>query len=419
MRPWPAAELSAKLDDGDKERATLLRSKEALNAAIADLTSRLEEHGRNVLQGAADRKRLQSEVKDLQAKLEQERFAKGELERSLSKAAASTEALKERLVSADAARLASERAHGVTKGDLEHLEAQLGQETRERTRLETENRELATEADQLREKIDAQLEVRECVWWWWWEGGGRAPGILGCVFALPTRTWLTLVHERCGERGHGDGADVFVPLTRTGTCRAARAEAHAKGRAGRVAYANGRPTPGQRGSRRPVSWRACSVAVGTLTEGWLAVWPSAPAYRMQAELETLRVRHAKELLDLKAVIAERDDRLNDTRENAVALEGDVNTVRWRHAARRGCSGHLFHGRSAMVLLWLTAWRRMGCHEAFPSRNNSSRASWRKKPRRMRSWASAWSGSRRGSPTCKRHWRPRTWPKSMQRTAAGR
>ena len=172
MRPWPAAELSAKLDDGDKERATLLRSKEALNAAIADLTSRLEEHGRNVLQGAADRKRLQSEVKDLQAKLEQERFAKGELERSLSKAAASTEALKERLVSADAARLASERAHGVTKGDLEHLEAQLGQETRERTRLETENRELATEADQLREKIDAQLEVRECVWWWWWEGGG-------------------------------------------------------------------------------------------------------------------------------------------------------------------------------------------------------------------------------------------------------
>ena len=170
MRPWPAAELSAKLDDGDKERATLLRSKEALNAAIADLTSRLEEHGRNVLQGAADRKRLQSEVKDLQAKLEQERFAKGELERSLSKAAASTEALKERLVSADAARLASERAHGVTKGDLEHLEAQLGQETRERTRLETENRELATEADQLREKIDAQLEVRE--WWWWWEGGG-------------------------------------------------------------------------------------------------------------------------------------------------------------------------------------------------------------------------------------------------------
>ena len=49
--------------------------------------------------------------------------------------------------------------------------------------------------------------------------------------------------------------------------------------------------------------------------------------RTQAELEALRVRHAKEILDLKTVIAERDDRLSETRENALALESDVNTVR--------------------------------------------------------------------------------------------
>ena len=48
---------------------------------------------------------------------------------------------------------------------------------------------------------------------------------------------------------------------------------------------------------------------------------------LQSELEALRVRHAKEVLDLKTVIAERDDRLNETRENALALESDVNTVR--------------------------------------------------------------------------------------------
>lgn len=51
-------------------------------------------------------------------------------------------------------------------------------------------------------------------------------------------------------------------------------------------------------------------------------WRSA-----QAEIETLRVRHSKEVLDLKSTIAERDDRLAEVRENALALEADINTVR--------------------------------------------------------------------------------------------
>ena len=131
-----------------------------MTATIEDLNSRLEEHGRNLVQGAADRKKLQNDLKDLQAKLEQERYAKGEIERSLAKSAAAAEQLKERVATTDAGRLASERAHAATKSELEQLEFQLAQEARERTRLETENRELLSEADQLREKIESQLEVR-------------------------------------------------------------------------------------------------------------------------------------------------------------------------------------------------------------------------------------------------------------------
>ena len=39
------------------------------------------------------------------------------------------------------------------------------------------------------------------------------------------------------------------------------------------------------------------------------------------------MRHSKEVLDLKTTIAERDDRLAEVRENALALEADISTVR--------------------------------------------------------------------------------------------
>jgi len=79
------------------------------------------------------------------------------------------------------------------------------------------------------------------------------------------------------------------------------------------------------------------------------------------------VRHAKEVLDLKTVIAERDDRLNETRENALALESDVNTVGPPPARARGVGRELT--RSAR-----TRARRTGAR-------GSSTACWRRRARR--------------------------------------
>jgi chromosome segregation ATPase len=211
--------LSARLDDQDKERAALQRSKDAVAAALEDMTSRADEHAKALALAAADRKRLQSEVKDAQARLEQERYARAEVDRSLAKAAAAGEQLRERVAAADASRVASERAHAATKGELEQTESRLAQETRERTRLETENRELLTDADQLREKIDSQLEVGRP--YLAWVVSAVVPGAPAHAIRSPR-----------------------VP----GIVRAARAEAHAKGCAGRPASAAGGPDSRQGGN---------------------------------------------------------------------------------------------------------------------------------------------------------------------------
>jgi hypothetical protein len=74
----------------------------------------------------------------------------------------------------------------------------------------------------------------------------------------------------------------------------------------------------------PETVRAPLIPTVLLTTCAVAV--VAKNQNTQAELEAVRARHAKEVLDLKTVIAERDDRIGETRENALALETDVNTV---------------------------------------------------------------------------------------------
>jgi len=47
---------------------------------------------------------------------------------------------------------------------------------------------------------------------------------------------------------------------------------------------------------------------------------------LQAEIDKARIRHAKELADLKQVIDDRGDRIAELREANEALEGDLSQV---------------------------------------------------------------------------------------------
>jgi len=137
--------------------AVLARSKDTLTASIAELNARLTEASRLQQDGFNERKKLSSDLKDSVARLELEKYSKAELERSVAKANAIIDQLKDRIVTSDAARIAAERSAAQLKGELDKFEFQLAQEARDRTRLEAENREINAESDVLREKIDSQL----------------------------------------------------------------------------------------------------------------------------------------------------------------------------------------------------------------------------------------------------------------------
>ncbi|XP_044253339.1 myosin heavy chain, non-muscle isoform X1 [Tribolium madens] len=155
------ASLNEQLENIKKQKASIEKAKQSLEAENADLTSELRNVGASRQEGERRRKQAESQLVEIQGKLGEIERARTELAEKNQKLQQEMDNIVQQLEEAELKASAALKNQGTIESQFAEAQSALEEETRQKLALSSKLRQLESEKENLQEQIEEEEEAKK------------------------------------------------------------------------------------------------------------------------------------------------------------------------------------------------------------------------------------------------------------------